>query len=78
MAMPHLNALLFQLRRAFAGDVLANLFPRVVVTGENDGNARVAERSADRAAGRYIVDFLSAVSTIGSLVGCHACQKPGV
>lgn len=55
MARPHLKVLLFQLRRALAGDVLANLLPRLLVVGENDGEERAAERSADRAAGRNIV-----------------------
>jgi hypothetical protein len=54
-ATPHLNALLFQLRRALAGDVLANRFPNVFAE-ENDGEGRAAaERRNERAAGRYMI-----------------------
>ena len=55
MAIPHLTALLLQLRRALAGDVLAYRFPSVV-TGEHDAEERVPDRSTDRAARRYIID----------------------
>lgn len=53
--MAHLKVLLFQLRRALAGDVLANLFPRVLVAGENDREEQAAERSAVRATRRNMV-----------------------
>jgi hypothetical protein len=66
MAIPHLNALLLQLRCAFAGDVLANRFPRVVVTGENDREERDAERSTDRAAGGNMVEVLNPPQLLGT------------
>ena len=66
--MPHLKALLFQLRRAFAGDVLANRFPRVLLTGAKEGEACVAEHSAERVAGRNMIEVLT-------MPGCFVTGK---
>ena len=52
--MPHLRALLFQLRRALTRDVLANRFPAVVRAGAKEDCA--ADRKTVLAAGRNIVE----------------------
>lgn len=82
IAIPHLRALLFQLRRAFAGAVLANRFPRVAfLKGVRTWGDGCAARSTDRAAmgavERSIFKSLGFYSTpfIEDLKTPDACQS---